>query len=61
MISSNWLFQWKSFVSNKIQPLGASQGAIDQVRISENEKIGILPPGQISNLDLFLKFNEKES
>jgi len=30
------------------------------VRISENEKIGVLPPGPISNYDLFIKVNDKD-
>lgn len=50
MISSDWLFQWKCFISNKVSAQHA-----DQVRASENDRIGVLPPGSISNHDLLVK------
>jgi hypothetical protein len=33
---------------------------IDTVHRSENEKVGVLPPGPISNEDLYEKVNDKE-
>lgn len=56
MISSDWLYRWKCFVSNKISsshPNKSPEEAGNNVRISENEKIGVLPPGPISNECLF--------
>ena len=46
-VSTRWLHQWKCFVLN--------QPSIETrlVRASPNEQIGILPPGPISNIDLF--------
>jgi hypothetical protein len=55
MISSEWLNQWKSFVSNKISSHLKVENKVENVRKSENSKIGILPPGPISNDDLFIK------
>ena len=34
--------------------------AVDSVRVSENPLIGVLPPGPISNLDLFTKSKDGE-
>lgn len=50
IISSNWLFQWKCFISNKISNSGTHQ----RIRESLNKSIGILPPGPISNEDLLI-------
>jgi len=58
MISSEWLNQWKSFVSNKISSSLKAENQADNIRKSENSKIGILPPGPISNDNLFIKFVE---
>ena len=58
MISSNWLNQWKSFVSNKISSSLKAENKADNIRKSENPKIGILPPGPISNDELFVKLVE---
>ena len=46
MISSDWLQQWKSFISNK---------KTDKkfCRVSPNPDIGVLPPGPILNDSLF--------
>ena len=46
MISSDWLQQWKSFISNK---------RIDKkfLRVSPNPDVGVLPPGPILNDSLF--------
>eukprot|EP00347_Sterkiella_histriomuscorum_P005030 403358170 len=69
MISSEWLTSWKCFISNRISnqsskiEISQSNLAQDsnqlpirsQARVSENPKIGVLPPGPISNDDLFIK------
>ena len=60
MVSSEWLFQWKCFISNKLS-LNASPEILNLVKVSKNEKIGVLPPGPISNYTLFLKPNDLES
>ncbi|TNV82503.1 hypothetical protein FGO68_gene3499 [Halteria grandinella] len=57
MISSDWLYRWKCFVSNKVSS-GASIESQAQLRRSESEKIGILPPGPISNDSLFEKVGD---
>lgn len=55
MVSSDWLFQWKCFISNKISGSSQfSQEQKDRVRQSSNKDIGILPPLPICNDDLFL-------
>lgn len=57
MISGDWLLQWKSFISNKVSSnlLKTNPNAKYIIRFSDNPKIGILPPGPISNYDLFTK------
>ena len=52
MISNEWLFRWKSFVTNKISK-PPSQEIVETIRKSPNSKIGILPPGPITNNSLF--------
>lgn len=47
MISSDWLLQWKSFISNK-------KNDKKFVRVSPNPEIGVLPPGPILNDSLFI-------
>jgi len=55
MMSSDWLFQWKCFISNKISSSSQfSQEVKNRVRQSPNHLIGILPPPPICNDDLFL-------
>ena len=54
MISSDWLYRWKCFVSNKHshkQQVYHDPSIV--ISKSENERIGILPPGPISNESLF--------
>mmetsp|Transcript_22943 Transcript_22943/g.35362 ORF Transcript_22943/g.35362 Transcript_22943/m.35362 type:complete len:93 (+) Transcript_22943:1583-1861(+) len=46
IVSNEWLFKWKCFVSNKISS-SASQSLRDRVVQSENPSIGVLPPGPI--------------
>lgn len=59
MIANEWLFQWKCFISNKLSK-DADPALLNQVRVSENEKIGVLPPGPISNHTLFVKNSSLE-
>ena len=49
MISSDWLYRWKCFISKN--PSSNSDHK-KSIRVSENERIGILPPGPIGNEDL---------
>ena len=59
MISSEWLFQWKCFISNKISNSSAfSQAVKDRVNFSTNKEIGVLPPGPICNKDLYENIKE---
>ncbi len=70
MLSCEWLAQWKSFISNKISSSlslqvsqssdlkGSVEGIKPRVRLSENPRIGVLPPGPITNDDLFVKVLE---
>ena len=59
MISSEWLFQWKCFISNKISNSSSfSREVKDRVNVSPNKEIGVLPPGPICNKDLFEKTKE---
>ena len=60
MISSEWLFQWKCFISNRTSSLKSLPQTVDSVSVSENPLIGVLPPGPISNFDLFIKTKEGE-
>lgn len=56
MISSDWLYRWKCFVSNKNshkQQVYHDPSIV--INKSENDRIGILPPGPISNESLFEK------
>ena len=52
MISSDWLFKWKCFVTNKISK-AVNQDVLETVNTSKNSRIGILPPGPITNYTLF--------
>jgi len=52
MISSDWLFKWKCFVTNKISKT-ASHDVIIEIHQSSEKLIGILPPGPITNYTLF--------
>lgn len=52
MISSDWLFKWKCFVTNKISK-AVNQSILQEINQSSNSRIGILPPGFISNFKLF--------
>ena len=54
MISSDWLFKWKCFVTNKISKT-ANQNLVQEIRQSVNSRIGILPPGPITNFTLFVQ------
>ena len=49
IISSEWLNEWKAFVNNK-----PCKGAL----LSENNKVGVLPPGPINNHTLFSKSSQ---
>ena len=54
LISSEWLYLWKCFISNRIASIGNLPPTVkDSVKMSSNPKVGILPPGPISNQDLF--------
>ena len=52
MISSDWLFKWKCFVTNKISK-AVNQNILHEIKQSPNSRIGILPPGPITNYTLF--------
>ena len=52
MISSDWLFKWKCFVTNKISK-AVNQNILNEIKQSPNNRIGILPPGPITNFTLF--------
>ena len=52
MISSDWLFKWKCFVTNKISK-AVNQNILHEIKQSPNNRIGILPPGPITNFTLF--------
>ena len=52
MISSDWLFKWKCFVTNKVSK-AVNRDILEEIRESKNSKIGILPPGPISNISLY--------
>lgn len=50
MISGDWLFQWKCFISNKMSTSQSiSPETKAKVRFSKNKEIGILPPGPVDN------------
>lgn len=52
IVSSEWLFKWKCFVQNKVSR-SAEPRLINEVRMSSNKAVGILPPGPIQNQALF--------
>ena len=52
IISSDWLYKWKCFVTNKISK-AVNPNILDEINQSINDRIGILPPGPISNYTLF--------
>ena len=55
MVSCDWLFKWKCFVSNKVSKNAMPNTNIqNEIRTSLNQRIGILPPGPISNSCLFV-------
>lgn len=55
---SDWLYKWKCFVSNKVSSSAGDDHAKMSLRRSENDKVGILPPGPISNDTLFEKLGK---
>ena len=63
IISTNWLLQWKCFLSNKTTAKieGDELDFKHYLSISENPSIGVLPPGPISNCDLLSNPNDNES
>ena len=64
MISNDWLYRWKCFVSNKVSSQSASPSSEDQakfMRRSANQRLGFLPPGPISNECLFIKVSSDQS
>lgn len=52
MISSDWLFKWKCFVTNKVSKT-ANPDMLEEINQSSNSRIGILPPGPITNYTLY--------
>jgi len=56
VIDIEWFLNWKSFISND---LGEKYLPNSKKKISSNKSIGVLPPGPISNVNLFEK-NTKE-
>ena len=62
MISADWLLQWKCYIANKVSSSAKKQcpNIEKLLRYSENPKIGILPPGPISNYNLQIRKNNKE-
>jgi hypothetical protein len=62
IISGDWLYQWKCFISNKISNSpGITQDQKNKVIFSENKDIGVLPPGPIYNDSFFTRGNKSES
>ena len=62
MISGDWLFQWKCFISNKVS--NSPNITLEQknkVIFSENKDIGVLPPGPIYNDYFFTRLNKEEA
>ena len=58
IISGDWLFQWKCFISNKISSsANPSPELKGKINYSKNKDIGILPPGPILNQEL-IEFNK---
>lgn len=61
MVSCDWLFKWKCFVSNKVSKTAMTNPNIqNEIRVSSNQRIGILPPGPISNNCLFVNEGQGE-
>lgn len=56
VIDIEWFLNWKCFISNDITEKNLANS---KKKISSNKNIGILPPGPISNCNLFDK-NTKE-
>lgn len=56
VIDLEWFFQWKAFVMNDLTEKNLPNS---KKKISSNKLIGVLPPGPISNTNLFEK-NYKE-
>ena len=56
VIDIEWFLNWKSFISNDITEKSLANS---KKKISPNKNIGVLPPGPISNYNLFDK-NTKE-
>ena len=55
IISADWLYLWKCFISNRfVNSSKVSQQLKQKVQSSSNEVIGVLPPGPICNLSLFI-------
>lgn len=55
-IDIEWFLEWKSYVSNDLSEKNLPNS---KKKISPNKNIGVLPPGPISNYNLFDK-NTKE-
>lgn len=56
LVSGDWLFQWKCFISNKISNVASvSAECRAAIKISQNKEIGILPPGTINNQVFFVQ------
>ena len=61
MVSCDWLFKWKCFVSNKVSKNAIPNTNIqNEIRTSLNQRIGILPPGPITNNCLFVNDSQPE-
>ena len=56
VIDIEWFLNWKCFISNDVTEKSLSNS---KKKISANKNIGVLPPGPISNYNLFDK-NTKE-
>lgn len=56
VIDIEWFLNWKCFISNDITEKSLANS---KKKISANKNIGVLPPGPISNSNLFDK-NTKE-
>jgi hypothetical protein len=62
VISGDWLYQWKCFISNKVSNSpNITQEQKNKVSISTNEDIGVLPPGPIYNDFFFTRRHPEES
>ena len=56
MIETEWFYSWKCYVSNDSTEKNLAN---NKKKISPNKNIGVLPPGPITNYNLFEK-NIKE-